>query len=106
MIGERVANRIGADGAAAERDGAASGRIDEPRHDLRLAAAELRLAVGVEERGDRLAELALELLVRIDGLEAGVARSPEGSRLARAHEADEDEGAVLGAQRRHPMRSR
>jgi len=70
-----------------------------------LAAPELDLPLTLEERCDRLAELALEQVVGVDHTQ------PEsfgdllgGSRLARRHEADEDE-PVVGGYRRHPMRS-
>ena len=77
-------------------------RDDQPL----LAAPELGLALPLEERGDRLAELALEQLVGVDHPEAeplgdGVRRP----RLARRHEPDEDDPVVRPRYLRHPMRS-
>jgi hypothetical protein len=64
---------------------------------LRLAAAKLVLPLRFEELRDRAAQLALEVAVGVDGLEARAAQRLRGLGLARAHEADEDELALRSA---------
>jgi hypothetical protein len=62
-----------------------------------LSAAELLLALPLKELLDRLAELTLEQIVRVDHAEAETVR--KGFRrpgLPRPHEADEDERVVSG----------
>ena len=67
---------------------------EQPQHQLLLALAERGLALAVEERLDRLPELALELAVGVERLDAELGRHrARGARLAGAHEADEHERA-------------
>ena len=101
---ERRAHALGVKRPAAEGDDAAVGRLQQRAGELLLGGAEGGLAVAREHVGDRPAELGLEQRVRVVGRDAerggGLARR---ARLARPHEADEDEGRVQ--RRRHPMRS-
>ena len=64
--------------------------------------AERGLAVRREVLLDGAADALLDLVVGVDGAGAEHARGgTRGGRLARAHEADEDEGYLRGF---HPMR--
>ena len=110
MLGQRPLDRDPLDRAAAEghhRGRAAHLRregVEDRDDEALLAMPELLLSLALEERLDRLAELPLEQLVGVDQAEP----EPLGDglrrpRLARPHEADEDE-PVMGY-RRHPMRS-
>ena len=71
MAGEGIADRLGEDAAAAERDRAPAGALERREHGRLLAAAELGLALALEEGRDRLAELGLEQAVGVDRLGAG-----------------------------------
>ena len=105
MAAQRGPHPLGVKRAAAERDHAALGRVEQAGDQRLLAGAERRLPLAVEERGDRLAELGLEQPVGVAGRHAERRRHlARGGRLARAHEADEDDGAAQG--RLHPIRSR
>jgi hypothetical protein len=74
------------------------------RHVL-FARAEGVLALAREERLERLAQLALELAVRVERLGPELRRQgADGGGLPRPHEADEDERRSPG-QRLHPIRS-
>jgi hypothetical protein len=101
---ERRAHALGAQRPAAQGDDAAVGRLEQRAGELLLGGAEGRLPVAREDVRDRRAELGLEQGVGIVGGDAerrgGRARRV---RLARAHEADEDEGRLQ--RRRHPIRS-
>ena len=98
MIGERSAHPETLDRPAAESHHGGdpadlTGERVERRDDQALlAATELGLALTVEERGDRLAELILEQLVGVDHPEAeSLGYGVRGPRLARRHESDEDD---------------
>ncbi len=100
---ERLPDPCGQHGTSPQGDGLVA--FAEHSHDeLGLAAAELLLAVGREEAGDRLTELLGEEHVGVDRVEPGRLGVSKGTGLARPHEAGEDEGG-LSAQGRHPMRS-
>jgi hypothetical protein len=101
---ERGAHSLGLQRAAPEGDDAAVGRLEQRAGELLLGGAERGFAVAREDRLDRLAELGLEQrvgIVRRDAERGGGLACR--ARLARPHEADEDEGRVQ--RRRHPMRS-
>src|SRR5437763_13942208 len=116
MALERLAHPARAHRTSPEGDDAAVGVFQELADLLGLEATELLLASAAEEAGDRHPDLALQELVRLDRLDARGPRRVCGGRLARPHEAHEDQrwtsrGALarLGpgcAQRRHPMRLR
>jgi hypothetical protein len=91
VVGQRGAHPVGLDGAATPGDHR-RGPAERLEHDLFLAGPECRLALAVEESGDRLPQPFDERGIGVDGLQ------PAGKRrLARPHEADQDEC--------HPMRS-
>jgi hypothetical protein len=95
VAGERVAHAIGAQRAAAERHHAAVRPSEQLEDQLLLAPPELRLALAVEERLDRLAERLLELAVGVERGHPELGRGrARGARLAGAHEAHEHHGAV------------
>jgi hypothetical protein len=115
VVAKRVADPLGAERAAAERDHVGAATPEQRKHDLLLARAERGLAVAVEVGLERLAKLALELTVGVErlGPELG-GDGAGGGRLAGAHEADEHEraaarapalGARAACQRLHPIRS-
>ena len=85
VVAERAAHRLALDRAAAERhDGRRAADlsregIQHRDHQALLAAAELDLALALEESGDRLAELALEQVIGVDHPET----EPFGDRLRR-----------------------
>ena len=94
VAAQRGAGALGEHRAAAERDHVAGARALEHLDAQRLLArAEGRLALAVEGLLDAVAELLLEQLVGVQRPRAenggDVAR---GRRLARGHEADEDDG--------------
>ena len=80
---ERVADPLGEDAAAAERDRAAVGALEQRADDLGLALPERRLAVALEELGDRRAELALEQLVGLGRLQPAPRLPPSGPATSR-----------------------
>jgi hypothetical protein len=111
VLGERPLHGDPFDRATAQRDhrGRAAdlgGKgIERGDDEPFLASAELLLALPLEEDLDGLTQLALEQVVGVDDAKAEALG--DGLRrpgLARPHEADEDE-AVMGGYRRHPMRS-
>ena len=104
MAVERLADPLGEDAAAAERDRAAVGLLQQRADHLGLARAERVLAVLLEGLADRLAERLLHQLVDLGRLQPGLAGRGERRRLARPHEADEDERAG-SAHARHPRKS-
>src|SRR4029077_6300716 len=78
--------------ATAERDRAAVVGLLEQRADhLGLAGAETLLAVPLERLRDRGAERLFHQLVDLDRRQPFGGRRPQRRRLARAHEADEDD---------------
>ena len=102
VVGQRAAHALGAQRAAAQRDDAAVGALEQLPGDLLLPCAEPGLALAVEERRDRLPQPLLEQPVGVLGPLAQRCRDLVGhGRLPRAHEADEDERPT---QRRHPIR--
>ena len=106
--GHSVADALGPERPAAERHHPRARVRQQPQDDLLLARAEGRLALAVEEVGDRLAQLALDLAVRVERLHSQLGREhPRGARLPGAHEAHEHERAPLGATlcRRSGLRS-
>ena len=106
--GHRLAHQLRAERPAAERHHSRARVREQPQDDLLLARAEGRLALAVEEVGDRLAQLALDLAIRVERLHSQLGREhPRGARLPRPHEADEHERASLGAalSRRSGLRS-
>ena len=93
VAAQRGARALGEDGAAAERDDVAgAGALEQLDAERLLAGAEGGLAVAVEGLLDAVAELRLQQLVGVERARAehggDVAR---GRRLARGHEADEDD---------------
>ena len=102
--GERLADALRADRPAAERDHLRAAVPEQLEHHLFLARAEGGLALTVEVRLDRLAEAVLDDAVGVDRLRAELGGERTGAaRLARAHEADEDERVYAAPL--HPMRS-
>ena len=63
---ERLAHALGFHRAATQRQHAAAHALEQLQHYLLLARPERRFALAVEERRDRLAEPALELVVRVE----------------------------------------
>ena len=98
VIGERSAHPETLDRPATEsHHGGDSADLTGERVERRddqalLAATELGLALTLEERGDRLAELVLEQLVGVDHPQAeSLGYGVRGPRLASRHESDEDD---------------
>src|SRR5437763_1416609 len=117
VTAKRLPNPLGSEGPAAERRDAQIRPREQVKHVSLLAAAELVLALAVEERLDRLPEGALELAVGVGrALPDRPGHGARGARLAGPHESDEDEGGTpLGRgraigvgrrQRLHSIRSR
>jgi hypothetical protein len=98
---ERLTHPLGLERAAADGHHAAVRAAQHVDNHLLLAAAELRLAVTVEERLDRLAERLLELAVAVERPHPQLGGHGAGrARLAGPHEAHEHERA--GASRPGP----
>jgi hypothetical protein len=103
---QRLAHALGSHRAAAQRQHAPARALEQLQHHLLLAFPEGRLALAVEERRDRLAEPALELVVRVERPDPELRRGRAcGRGLAGAHEADEHQRSLRYA-RLHPIRSR
>jgi hypothetical protein len=94
VTGERFANLRRLDRPAPESDRVNCVVFEQRPNQLGLAPAKLKLSRGGEERRDRLTEPPLELAIGIDGAQAGAPGRLRGLRLARPHEADEDELAL------------
>ena len=93
VIRERLARGLGPERTAAERHHSRVGPAQELDGDPLLAAAELGLALPVEEGLDRLAQGTFELRVRVErALTERRRHRARRARLAGAHEADEHEG--------------
>ena len=98
------------DGAAAEREHRAGRPLEQLADELLLRRPERGLAVAGEVVLDRHAEPLLDEVVGVGRARAHAAgRRPGGRRLARPHEADEDERVPVpcryGRGRFHPIRS-
>ncbi len=108
VIGQRLAHALGREGAAADGDDSAvRAPVEQAQDDLLLASTECGLALALEVRLDRLAELGLDLAVGVERLGRKLGRDLTGGcRLAGSHEADEDEcSPCAGDYLTHPMRS-
>jgi hypothetical protein len=91
VLAERLAHPLGAERAPTQRHGTPVGTAQRLQHDLLLPRPEGGFSLTLEEGGDSLPQLALEQLVGIESVGVG---GPSGRRLARPHEADEDEGGA------------
>jgi hypothetical protein len=101
---QRRADALGPQRPAPERDHPAVGALEQLAGDLLLASPERRLALAVEDVGDRLAQLLLDEPVGVLGALPERRGDLVGDgALPRAHEADEDQRPP---QRRHPIRRR
>ena len=110
VLGERAADRLALDRSAAECDhrgrapDLAGERVQHRDDQPLLPAPELDLALTLEEGGDRLPQLALQKLVGVDHPKSQpLGHGLRRPRLARRHEADEDD-PVVRAHLFHPMR--
>ena len=95
MACQRLPDALGAKRPAPQGDDLLPGSaFEQLEHQGLLARPERRLALAVEERGDRLPQLAREQRVGVQRPAAERSGGlPGGGRLAGAHEADEHEGA-------------
>jgi hypothetical protein len=95
VAAQRLRHPGGEDAAAAERDRAAVGVLEQRHDDLGFAAPELLLAVAVPELADRHLDVAGDQLVDLGRLQARLGCGAQGVGLARPHEPDEDERRLL-----------
>ena len=93
LVADTVARLLAHEGAAAGRDHRRAA-VEQPRDHPRLAVAEMRLAMGLENVGDRHARRGLDLGIGIDKgqLEPGRHPPPDGG-LAGPHHADQHDAA-------------
>ena len=83
MAAERLADPLGEDAAAAERDRAAVGLLEQGADDLGLARPERLLAVALEGLGDRHPELGFHQRVDLGRLQPRLAGGGERRRSCR-----------------------
>src|SRR3954468_16957680 len=106
VLGDALPGLGARDGPAAEREHRRVGACEGEAHGVLLDPPELLLSPLGEELADRLAGALLDRSVEIEeGTFEPLGQLPPERRLARAHEADEDDVAPERVQRQ-PMRSR
>src|SRR3954451_23545822 len=94
---ERLPDGIRANRAATQGQHGRLPPLQQAQHELLLARPEGGLSLAIEERLERLPELALELAVGVERLDAELRGDrPRRARLPGSHEADEHEGAPTG----------
>ena len=92
MAAQGLADALGAQCSAAQGEHAHVVALEQLEHQALLGLAEGDLAVAIEPALDRLAQLALELVVGVERLHAQLGRDGSGRRrLPRTHEAREHE---------------